>query len=45
MIGRGGKPYRHDNSSLQVAAVKLGFLTAEQFAEFVKPKEMPHPIN
>ena len=29
-----------DNTSLQDAAVKLGFLTAEQFAEYVKPEEM-----
>jgi fumarate hydratase class II len=30
----------HDNSSLQEAAVKLGYLTAEQFADFVRPEEM-----
>lgn len=29
-----------ENTSLQAAAVKLGFLTAEQFAAFVKPEEM-----
>lgn len=29
-----------DNSSLQEAAVKLGFLTAEQFAQYIKPEEM-----
>lgn len=33
----------HDNSSLKEAAVKLGFLTAEQFDEYVNPKEMTHP--
>lgn len=33
----------HENTSLQEAAVKLGFLTAEQFAEFVKPEEMISP--
>ncbi|KTD53500.1 fumarate hydratase [Legionella santicrucis] len=37
------KTAHHDNSSLQEAAVKLGFLTAEQFAEFVKPEEMTSP--
>lgn len=34
------KTANNDNSSLQDAAVKLGFLTAEQFAEYVKPEEM-----
>ncbi len=33
----------HENTSLQEAAVKLGFLTAEQFAEYVKPEEMISP--
>lgn len=37
------KTAHHDNSSLQEAAVKLGFLTAEQFAEYVKPEEMIAP--
>ena len=37
------KTAHHDNSSLQDAAVKLGFLTAAQFAEFVKPEEMTAP--
>ena len=37
------KTAHHENSSLQEAAVKLGFLTAEQFAEFVKPEEMIAP--
>lgn len=37
------KTAHHDNSSLQEAAVKLGFLTAEQFSEFVKPEEMTSP--
>lgn len=32
-----------DNSSLQEAAVKLGFLTAEQFTQYVKPEEMIGP--
>lgn len=29
-----------DHSSLQEAAVKLGYLTAEQFADYVKPEDM-----
>lgn len=29
-----------ENTSLQTAAVKLGYLTAEQFAEYVKPEDM-----
>ncbi|KTD52019.1 fumarate hydratase [Legionella quinlivanii] len=34
------KTAHHDNTSLQEAAVKLGYLTAEQFNEYVKPEEM-----
>ena len=37
------KTAHHENLSLQEAAVKLGFLTAEQFAEYVKPEEMIYP--
>lgn len=37
------KTAHQNNSSLQEAAVTLGFLTAEQFAEFVKPEEMTSP--
>lgn len=37
------KTAHHDNTSLQEAAVKLGFLTEEQFADFVKPEEMIAP--
>ena len=37
------KTAHHDNSSLQEAAVKLGFLTAEEFAAYVKPEEMVGP--
>ncbi|HAT1884082.1 TPA: class II fumarate hydratase [Legionella pneumophila] len=37
------KTAHHDNISLQEAAVKLGILTAEQFAQFVKPEEMIAP--
>ncbi|MBA2648314.1 MAG: class II fumarate hydratase [Legionella sp.] len=32
-----------DNSTLKEAAIKLEFLTAEEFAELVKPEEMIHP--
>lgn len=32
-----------ENSSLQEAAIKLGFLTAEQFTKFVRPEEMIAP--
>ncbi|PJD90547.1 MAG: fumarate hydratase, class II [Legionella sp.] len=34
------KTAHHDHSSLKEAAVKLGFLTAEQFDAYVKPEEM-----
>ncbi|KTC68802.1 fumarate hydratase [Legionella birminghamensis] len=34
------KTAHHDNTSLQEAAVKLGYLTAEQFNEYVKPEKM-----
>lgn len=37
------KTAHHDNISLQEAAVNLGFLTAEQFAEYVRPEEMIAP--
>ena len=37
------KTAHHDNTSLQEAAVKLGYLTAEQFKEFVKAEEMVNP--
>lgn len=30
----------HENTSLLAAAIKLKFLTAEQFAEYVKPEDM-----
>ncbi|MBV8830762.1 MAG: class II fumarate hydratase [Acidobacteriaceae bacterium] len=32
-----------EHSSLKEAAVKLGFLTAEEFDKYVKPEEMTHP--
>ncbi|MBA2657298.1 MAG: class II fumarate hydratase [Tatlockia sp.] len=34
------KTAHQDNISLQEAAIKLGFLTAEQFKDYVKPEEM-----
>ncbi|USQ13847.1 class II fumarate hydratase [Legionella lytica] len=37
------KTAHHDNSSLQEAAVKLGYLTAERFAELVRPEKMIAP--
>ncbi|MGQ3889096.1 class II fumarate hydratase [Legionella sp. CNM-1927-20] len=37
------KTAHHENISLLDAAVKLGFLTAEQFKEYVKPEEMIAP--
>ncbi|MEO7030843.1 MAG: class II fumarate hydratase [Herbaspirillum sp.] len=33
----------HDDSTLKEAAVALGFVTEEQFAEWVQPKQMTHP--
>ncbi|WP_133136112.1 class II fumarate hydratase [Legionella rowbothamii] len=37
------KTAHQDNSSLQEAAVKLGYLTAERFAELVRPEKMIAP--
>jgi fumarate hydratase class II len=37
------KVAHHENISLQEAAVKLGFLTAEQFKEYVNPEKMTYP--
>ncbi len=37
------KKAHHENLSLQEAAEKLGFLTAEQFKEYVRPEEMVNP--
>lgn len=36
--------YRED-LSLREAALKLGFLTAEQFDSWVRPREMTHPLG
>lgn len=37
------KTAHHEDISLQEAAVKLGFLTAEEFTKFVRPEEMIGP--
>ncbi|PYT17342.1 MAG: class II fumarate hydratase [Acidobacteria bacterium] len=34
----------HEGTSLREAALKLGYVTAEQFDEWVKPEEMTHPL-
>ena len=36
--------YRED-ITLREAAVKLGFLTGEQFDSWVRPEEMTHPLG
>jgi len=33
----------HENMSLREAAVKLGFLTGEEFDALVHPEDMTHP--
>jgi len=33
----------HENTSLREAAVKLGFLTGEEFDALVHPEDMTHP--
>jgi fumarate hydratase, class II len=38
------KAYR-ENLTLREAALKLGFLTAEQFDEWVRPEDMTHPLG
>ena len=38
------KAYR-ENLSLKEAALKLGFLTAEQFDDWVRPQDMTHPLE
>jgi fumarate hydratase class II len=38
------KAYRED-LTLREAALDLGYLTAEQFAEWVRPEDMTHPIE
>ncbi len=38
------KAYR-EGTTLREAALSLGFLTAEQFDQWVRPEEMTHPLN
>jgi fumarate hydratase, class II len=38
------KAYR-ENLTLREAALSLGFLTAEQFDEWVRPEDMTHPLD
>jgi fumarate hydratase, class II len=37
------KAYRED-LTLRAAAMKLGFLTPEQFDEWLRPEDMTHPL-
>ncbi len=37
------KNAHHKNISLRESAIELGFLTGEEFDEYVKPEEMTHP--
>jgi len=37
------KTAHHENTSLREAATKLGFLSAEEFDQLVKPEDMTHP--
>ena len=34
-----------ENISLREASLKLGFLTSEQFDQWVRPEEMTHPFE
>lgn len=38
------KAYRED-TTLRDAAIKLGFLTSEEFDEWVRPEDMTHPLS
>jgi fumarate hydratase class II len=38
------KAYREE-LTLRDAALKLGFLTAQQFDEWVRPEDMTHPLE
>lgn len=42
--GSGLTAYQED-ISLREAALKLGFLTAEQFDLWVRPQDMTHPLG
>ena len=35
----------HEDITLREAAMKLGFLTGEQFDSWVRPEEMTHPLG
>src|SRR6266404_4577871 len=35
----------HEDITLREAAVKLGFVTGEQFDSWVRPEEMTHPLG
>jgi fumarate hydratase, class II len=35
----------HEDTTLREAALKLGFLTAEQFDAWVRPEDMTHPLE
>ena len=35
----------HEDITLSEAAMKLGFLTGEQFDSWVRPEEMTHPLG
>ena len=35
----------HGDITLREAAMKLGFLTGEQFDSWVRPEEMTHPLG
>jgi fumarate hydratase class II len=37
------KRAHHDGSTLKQAALALGFVTAEQFDQWVRPVDMTHP--
>lgn len=37
------KAAHHAHISLREAAIKLGFVTAEEFDALVKPEDMTHP--
>ena len=35
----------HEDLSLRDAALKLGFVTGEQFDSWVRPQDMTHPLG
>jgi len=35
----------HEDITLREAAMKLGFLTGEQFDSWVRPEQMTHPLG